>query len=100
MQKNLLQLSTSLRSYARKNYKKDYYLLKSVPGIGGIVAVGILAELGDLRLYNKFDQLASSVGMVPGIYSSGDNYIVKGITPRAKQLLRSYIRSKLASREV
>jgi len=91
MQKNLLQLSTSLRSYARKNYKKDYYLLKSVPGIGGIVAVGILAELGDLRLYNKFDQLASSVGMVPGIYSSGDNYIVKGITPRAKQLLRSYI---------
>jgi transposase len=91
MQKNLLQVSTVLRAYARKYYKKDYYLLKSVPGIGGIVAVAILAELGDLRKYNRFDQLASSVGMVPGIYSSGDNFIVKGITPRSKNLLRSYI---------
>lgn len=91
MHRNLLEISTQLRSYARKHHKKDYYLLKSVPGIGGIVAVAILAELGDLRKYNRFDELASSVGMVPGIYSSGDNTIVTGITPRSKSLLRSYI---------
>jgi transposase len=91
MHYELLNISNQLRAYARKHYKKDYYLLMSVPGIGGIVAVSILAELGDLRKYNRFDDLASSVGFVPGIYSSGDTTIVSGITPRAKGLLRSYI---------
>lgn len=91
MHYELLNISNQLRAYARKHYKKDYYLLMSVPGIGGIVAVSILAELGDLRKYNRFDDLASSVGFVPGMYSSGDTTIVSGITPRAKGLLRSYI---------
>lgn len=91
MHYELLAISTQLRAYARKHYKKDYYLLKSVPGIGGIVAVSILAELGDLRKFSRIDDLASIVGLVPGIYSSGDSTIVKGITPRAKKLLRSYL---------
>ena len=91
MHYELLTISNQLRAYARKHYKKDYDLLRSVPGIGGIVAVSILAELGDLRKYNRFDDLASSVGFVPGMYSSGDTTIVSGITPRAKKLLRSYI---------
>jgi len=91
MYQETLTISNQLREYARKHYKKDYNLLRSVPGIGGITAVAILAELGDLRKYNRFDDLASSVGFVPGVYSSGDTTIVKGITPRAKSLLRSYI---------
>lgn len=91
MHQELLTISNQLRAYARKHFKKDYYLLMSVPGIGGIVAISILAELGDLRKYNRFDDLASIVGLVPGIYSSGDTMIVKGITPRAKKLLRSYL---------
>jgi transposase len=91
MHKELLSVSNELRMYARKHYKKDYYLLQSIPGIGGIVAVSILAELGDLRKYNRIDDLASIVGLVPGIYSSGDTAIVKGMTPRAKSLLRSYL---------
>jgi len=86
-----LEVSNQLRAYARKHYKKDYNLLRSVPGIGPIVSVSILAELGDLRKFNRFDDLASCVGLVPGIYSSGDTSIVTGITPRAKGLLRSYI---------
>lgn len=91
MHQDLLAISNQLRAYARKHYKKDYYLLQSVPGIGGIVSVAILAELGDLRKYKRFDELASIVGMVPGIYSSGENTIVTGITPRSKSLLRSYL---------
>jgi transposase len=91
MHQELLSISNHLRAYARKHYKKDYYLLMSVPGIGGIVAVSILAELGDLRKYNRIDDLASIIGLVPGIYSSGDTMVVKGITPRAKKLLRSYL---------
>ncbi|MFN7911486.1 MAG: IS110 family transposase [Bacteroidota bacterium] len=91
MKKELLMISTQLRAYARKHYKNDYYLLMSVPGVGGIVAVSILAEVGNLRKFNRFDDLASYVGLVPGIYESGESSIVRGMTPRAKSLLRSYL---------
>ena len=91
MYQETLTISNQLREYARKHYKKDYNLLRSVPGIGGITAVAILAELGDLRKYQRLDDLAGIIGLVPGIYSSGDTTIVKGITPRAKSLLRSYL---------
>jgi transposase len=91
MYRNNLQLSTAIRAYSRKHFKKDYYLLKSVPGIGGIVAAALLAEVGDLRRFTRFDQLASYVGFVPGIYQSGENTQVTGMNPRSKSLLRSYI---------
>lgn len=91
IKKELLGISTLLRAYARKHYKNDYRLLISVPGVGGLVAVAILAEIGDLRKFNRFDDLASYVGLVPGVYQSGENTIVKGMTPRAKGLLRSYL---------
>lgn len=45
------EVSNDLRAYCRKHYKKDYYLLRSVPGIGALVACGILSELGDLRRF-------------------------------------------------
>ncbi|GAA3523814.1 hypothetical protein GCM10022393_43330 [Aquimarina addita] len=47
--KELRDVSTKMRAYCRKHYEKDYYLLRSIPSIGGIVACGILCELGDLR---------------------------------------------------
>lgn len=87
----LLDISSELRSYCRKFYKQDYYLLKSVPGVGGITACGILAELGDLRRFNRLDELASIVGFIPGIYQSSDNKICLGLSKRSNQALRSLL---------
>lgn len=83
-------VSTKMRAYCRKHYKKDYYLLKSIPGIGGIVACGIICELGDLRRFNSIKHLAGYVGLAPGIHQSGDNQKSTGITMRAHRLMRSY----------
>jgi len=69
---------------------RDYDLLKSVPGIGGIVAVGILSELGNLRRFNNYKQLAGYVGLVPGLHQSGATSKAMGMTPRSHRLLRSY----------
>ena len=55
-------ISNELRAYCSKHYRKDYYLYKSVPGIGGITAAGILSELGDIRRFNRLDELAAIVG--------------------------------------
>ncbi|TRZ42195.1 IS110 family transposase [Robertkochia solimangrovi] len=87
---DLRLVSCQLLAYCRKHFKKDYYLLKSIPGIGGIVACGILSELGDLRRFSSVKHLAGYVGLAPGVYQSAETYRVMGMTPRAHRLLRSY----------
>ena len=42
---DLRDVSMELRRFCKTYYKKDYKLLRSIPGIGGIVACGILCEL-------------------------------------------------------
>lgn len=86
----LRDVSSEIRAYCRKHYKKDYYLLRSIPGIGGIVASGIICELGDLRRFNSIKHLAGYVGLAPGIHQSGDSQKSTGITMRAHRLMRSY----------
>lgn len=88
--KELRDVSTKMRAYCRKHYKTDYYLLRSIPGIGGIVASGILCELGDLRRFKTIKHLAGYVGLAPGIHQSGDSQKSTGITMRAHRLIRSY----------
>ena len=86
-----LHISNALRAYCRKQYKKDYYLYKSVPGIGGITASAIIAELGDIRRFNRLDELAAIVGLVPGMYQSSENKISLGMTKRSNHQLRSLL---------
>lgn len=83
-------VSTQLRKWTKKHYKGDYMLLRSIPGIGPIVASGILSELGDLRRFGNIKQLAGYVGLSPGIYQSGDTIRHTGVSMRAHRLIRSY----------
>lgn len=80
-----------LRAHCRKYYKKDYYLLTSIPGIGGFLAAAILSECGDLRRFDNEKQFSSFIGVVPGIFSSGGSESNMGVTPRANTILRPYI---------
>lgn len=86
-----LQTGNELRAYCRKVHTKDYYLLKSIPGIGGLLAAAILAELGDIRRFENERQFSNCIGLVPGIYQSSESDKNLGITPRCKALLRSYL---------
>lgn len=86
-----LNSANELRKYCRTHYKKDYYLLKSIPGIGGYLASAILAELGDIRRFNNEKQFSSYIGMIPAIHNSGATEKTTGVTPRSKTLLRSYL---------
>lgn len=83
-------VSTRLRKWTKEHYKLDYMLLRSIPGIGPIVASGILSELGDLRRFGNIKQLAGYVGLSPGIYQSGDTIRHTGVSMRAHRLIRSY----------
>lgn len=91
LHKEYLHVCIELRAYARKHYKQDYYLLRSVPGVGPFIAIGMLAEVGDLRRFQGIDRLSSYIGLVPSLHSSGTKSYTKGITVRSKHLLRSYL---------
>jgi transposase len=86
-----LHVSRELRAYARKNYKQQYYLLRSIPGVGPLTAIGVLAEVGDIKRFKGIDQLSAYVGLVPALHSSGSRTYTKGLTHRSKSLLRSYL---------
>jgi transposase len=72
-----LEIANQMRAYCRKNNKKDYNLLKSIPGIGGYLASVILAECGDLRRFNNEGQFSSYIGLVPGMYNSGESEVFR-----------------------
>ncbi|MBD0287336.1 MAG: IS110 family transposase [Flavisolibacter sp.] len=91
LHKEYLDVANQLRAWCRKHHKKDYYLLKSIPGIGGYLAAAILAEVGDLRRFNNERQLSNYIGLVPGIHQSDNTSKKVGLTPRSRSLLRSYI---------
>jgi transposase len=86
-----LEIANQMRSYCRKEFKKDYNLLRSIPGIGGYLASVIIAECGNLRRFNTEGQFSSFIGLVPGIYNSGEKETCLGLTPRSRSQLRSYL---------
>jgi transposase len=87
----LRDVSKKIRAYCRKHFKENYYLMRSIPGIGPLTAAAFISEAGDLRRFHSFKQFASFIGMVPGIYQSGDSLKTMGMTPRSNQILRSYV---------
>ncbi len=86
-----LHICNELRAYAHKQYRKEYYLLRSVPGVGPFTAIGLLAEVGDFSRFRGIDKLFSYIGLVPSTRSTGEKIYSCGITYRSKNLLRSYL---------
>jgi transposase len=69
--KRVLELSRS------EKYGKKVQLLKSVPGIGTLIALEILVELPDIERFSSADKLASYIGLTPSEYSTGQ-YVRQG----------------------
>ncbi len=87
----LKTLSTSIRAYCKKNYKKDYELLRSVPGIAEHTASYILSEAGDIRRFSSFKKFASYIEFIPSMHQSGETIYHGGSTPRANRHVRNMI---------
>jgi len=66
----------------------DAQLLLTIPGIGELSALVIIAELGDVNRFKRAAQVASYVGLVPSIYSSADVRRIGALTKQGPSLLR------------
>lgn len=74
-----------------EEYRDDVLLLKTVPGISTLTAMTLLTELYDIFRFPSLDKLASYVGLVPNIRSSGETEHTMGITYRRNATLRTVL---------
>ena len=54
-----------------EKYSQSIALLKTIPGIGRLIATEILVELQDVKRFNTAEQIASYMGLTPSEYSTG-----------------------------
>lgn len=82
----------ALRGVAKRpRWMKPAALLQSMPGIGLITALTILAELGDMKRFPSRAAVANYAGLVPIIRDSNDKHYSGGITHRGSGHLRAML---------
>lgn len=63
-------------------------LLTTIPGIGNLTALVILAELGDINRFKTTKQVVSYAGLAPSIRSSANTCYVGPLTKQGSKMLR------------
>lgn len=73
LDKHINCLEQEMKRTINKNedFKRDYDLLVSIPGVGFVTAAMILGELGDLRRFGGARQVAAHAGLTPAKSDSG-----------------------------
>jgi len=73
LRKELLHISNDIRKLMRsREYKKLYYLLRTITGIGPLTTASLITEIGDMKRFLSFYQLNSFIGLLPTEHSSGE----------------------------
>ena len=62
--------------------------LMTIPGVGELVATGVVASVPDPRLFNSSRQFAAWLGLVPRQYTTGGHVRLGRITKRGDKYLR------------
>jgi transposase len=52
---------------------QDFALLQTIPGVGRVIALTVLGELGDLRRFNRSRQVSAMAGVSPSNHQSGNS---------------------------
>ena len=73
---------------ATERYKERVQILRSIPGVGLIVAMELLLELQDVERFRRAEELAAYLGLTPSQDSSADRVRMGRITRAGKNSLR------------
>jgi transposase len=84
----LSHITKLLRQQIQSFHQKSYEYLLTVPGIGPITAMGLLAEIADFNRFKDPNEYCSFLGLTPWEDSSGEVVRTKGIQPRCNRFLR------------
>ncbi len=81
-------LTDCIFQFADETFEHELKILKSVPGIGNIAAVTLIAEIGNFSDFSTGDKLANWLGIVPNVYQSADKLRTGSITKRGSEHAR------------
>ncbi len=82
LQENLKQLEAQIKALWKKikehvqqhpDLREQQRLLTSIPGIGKLTAIKLIAEIGDIRDFDNASQLAAYAGLSPKQFRSGSS---------------------------
>ena len=90
LEKQLENIDALIDCYTKK-FEEQIRILMSVPGISKILAVGILAEIGDVSRFPDKNKLASYAGLVPTSRDSGGKRRRGKISKKSNKYLRRYM---------
>lgn len=88
----VLDLTKKVRLLSRQeHYRENVRLLRSIPGIGLIMAMTYLTEIGDIFRFKTVDRYCSFIGIVPSTHSSGEKDRTGDMTSRNNKPILSTI---------
>jgi transposase len=74
-----------------ERYKETVKILKSAPGIGPLTSIRLALEWGDLSRFNRKEDFASFLGLIPSEYSTGEVEHKGPITKQGNRNVRSWL---------
>jgi len=72
LEKTLKNTESSIQKQVQNNFKREFTILTSIPGIGPTIAAGVIAEIGDINRFSSDDALAKFAGLIWSQYQSGE----------------------------
>jgi len=90
LQQTIEQSTASLTQLSRsQRWCKQVALLRTMPGVGPITSLTILAELADVSRFRSRASVSNFAGLVPVTRNSNDKHFSGGITHRGPAHLRA-----------
>jgi len=80
-----------MQMFAQPELQELVKLLMTIPGIGFVIAVTVIARIGNPAEIRNVRQLAAFVGLVPTEYSTGDTVSRGHITHHGNRMLRALL---------
>jgi transposase len=90
-QTQLAKATKQLRQFAAEapgQEREDRAILRTIPGVGEVVAEVVLAELGTYQRFGSQKKVCAYAGLVPTLRESGGRSSPQGITKQGSRLLR------------
>lgn len=87
----LLEVTRQLRQEVKLHYPDLYKLLMTIPGVGPIVAMCLIAEIGDITRFKSYRHLSSYAGFIPNSHQCGEKDPKGRLTYRSNKYIRSML---------
>lgn len=89
LKKQLLTVTRQIRALSiTDRYRKNCLLLNSIPGISTLVSMNLLVQFGDIKRFNRLEELCNYVGIAPTMYNSGEKAVTGKLSNRGRKSIK------------